>query len=106
MSHNLNSKYHVKELTNKLATAIYAVRRMREIGTYEAAKVAYFSLFHARAVYRILLLWGHTPDAQQVFLKQKEAIRVVCVVSYRTSCRELFREHNILTLPSAYILAC
>jgi len=38
------------------------------------------------------------------FLLQKRVIRVMAGVNSRTSCRQLFKELNILTLPSLYIL--
>lgn len=105
ISNNLSYKAHVDYTTKALSSAIYAVRRTMEVATYEAARTAYFSLFQSRATYGILL-WGHSPEAIRVFLKQKEVVRILSSVDHRTSCRTLFKRHGILTLPCLYILTC
>lgn len=105
IQNNLSFRQHVNELSGRLSSANYAIRRMMNIGTYQAAKTAYFSLFHSRATYGILI-WGHTPEAQKIFIKQKEAIRALSHKTTNVSCRGLFKTHGVLTLPSAYILAC
>ena len=53
-----------------------------------------------------LLLWGGIGGEQikKVFRIQKKAIRIMVGINSRTSCREIFKELNILTLPSLYIL--
>lgn len=102
---DLSFRQHVSKLSGKLSSANYAIRRMMNVGTYQAAKIAYFSLFHSRAIYGILI-WGHAPEARKIFLKQKEAIRALSNEKTNVSCRGLFKKHGILTLPSAYILAC
>ena len=41
---------------------------------------------------------------RKIFILQKRVIRVMAGVNSRTSCRQLFKELNILTLSSLYIL--
>jgi len=48
---------HVNYLQTKLSTAIYIVRQMKKIETYEATRAVYFAHFHSRATYGILV-WG------------------------------------------------
>ena len=53
-----------------------------------------------------LLFWGGIGCEQikRVFRIQKKAIRIMVGINSRTSCREIFKELNILTLPLLYIL--
>lgn len=96
---------HLKFLKNKLSTAIFTIRRIREVASREISKLTYYSNFHPVATYGILL-WGYGPGLQQVLLKQKEAIRAICGVPTTTSCRELFGQLGILTVTSVFILTC
>lgn len=95
---------HVDKLQRQLAASIYAIRRMRCIAGARTARMVYFSNFHSRLTYGILL-WGESPAAHRVFLQQKEAIRSIVGASQRTSCREIFVSLGILTLPSCFILS-
>lgn len=96
---------HVANLQPELAKSIYAIRRIRRIAGQDAARLAYFGAFHSRATYGILL-WGGSSHVKEIFLQQKKAIRAVVGVNSRTSCRQIFKSLEILTIMSCYILSC
>lgn len=96
---------HLSNLCRKLSTAIYTIRRIRQVVNEEAATVTYFAHFHSLATYGIML-WGASTDANNVFLKQKRAIRTIVKISHTESCREHFKKLRILTIPSVFILTC
>ena len=50
-----------------------------------------------------ILLWGSAADIETIFILQKRAIRAIYEMRPRESLRYLFKEINILTLPSLYI---
>lgn len=102
---NLSWNHHIDYLCRKLAPALYTIRRLKQTATYEAARTAYFSYFQSRASYGILL-WGCSTAAEAVFIMQKDAVRALSGVGRPISCRNLFKHHNILTLPSIFILSC
>jgi hypothetical protein len=52
-----------------------------------------------------LIFWGNLSHAGKVFKLQKRVIRVIMGCSYRESCRDLFKELNILPLKSQYVLS-
>lgn len=79
------------------------MRKLREEVPAEVIKTAYYGLFHSRMVYGIEL-WGGISEASIVFKLQKRAIRTMMKKRARVSCRPLFKELNILTLPSVFIL--
>ena len=50
-----------------------------------------------------IILGGKREGVKRIFRIQKRVIRLISGVSSRTSCRQLFKELNILTLASLYI---
>ena len=55
-----------------------------------------------------ILAWGATCESNmnRVLVVQKRAIRIIAGLGWRESCRDSFRELNLLTVPSVYILEC
>lgn len=102
---SLSWKEHILGVQSHLARAIYAIRRLRRVAGRDVARLAYYGTFHGRATYGILL-WGGSAWAKTTFLQQKKAVRAVMGVNNTTSCRELFKQLQILTLPSCFILSC
>jgi hypothetical protein len=52
-----------------------------------------------------LLFWGNSPDSIKIFRLQRRIIRIMAGYRYRYSCRKLFINLEILSLPSQYILS-
>lgn len=100
----LSWKPHVDQLCRKLASATYAVRRIRQVSSLDAAKVAYYALFDSHLRYGIAV-WGGTASTtlDRVLIQQKRAIRCLAGLQYHESCRESFKQLNILTVVSLYI---
>jgi hypothetical protein len=49
------------------------------------------------------MFWDNSSHAERVFKLQKRVIRLIKGCGYRDSCREHFRDMNILPLRSQYI---
>lgn len=96
---------HVQGLCGKLCRAIYSIRTLKSISTHQAAKLAYYANFHSLASYGIIV-WGMSSEADRVQILQKRALRTLCSLSSRVSCREYFKREKILTITSVYILSC
>ena len=67
-------------------------------------KIIYFPYFRSIMTYGVIF-WGNSTDRNNVFKRQKRAIRLITNSSNRTSCRGLFKELDILPLHSQYILS-
>jgi len=52
-----------------------------------------------------IIFWGNSPHSHGIFKMQKRVFRILMGIGYRESCRELFKEEKILTLPSQYIFS-
>ena len=64
----------------------------------------YFSYIHSIITY-VIILGGYSTINDKVFKLQKRAIRIFMNSHSWTSCRELFKELNILPLQSQHILS-
>lgn len=51
-----------------------------------------------------MILWGDSADAQQLFIMQKKCVRIIANIRIPNSCRPVFTNYKLLTLPSIYIL--
>lgn len=101
-ANNLIWQVHSNNLCAQLSKSIFAIRRIKTVINQEAAKAAYYALFHSKMIYA-LLIWGHTSHMQKVFILQKKAIRQIEGVCQDAHCTPLFKKHQILTLPSIYV---
>ena len=99
---NLNWKEHVNEICKKLDRYVYALYRLRQTVSLEAALAAYHGYVSSVLGYG-LVMWGGSVVRDRVFRIQKKCIRAVSNAGYLDSCRPLFKQLNILPLPCMYI---
>jgi hypothetical protein len=52
-----------------------------------------------------VIFWGNYPISKDIFKIQKRVIRIIANKPRRESCRHLFKQLKILTLPSQYIFS-
>lgn len=98
---------HIAYLECKLSSGIYVLRRLAPTNSQETRKLAYHALVESHIRYGIEE-WGvcsHS-NMRRIFRKQKKAVRIVAGVGYRESCRTLFPQLELLTVPALYMLAC
>ena len=93
---------HIDTILPKLSSACYAMMSIKPYLSQQILKVVYYSYFHSIMSYGIIF-WGHTTNTIRVFRLQKRILRIMTGCGRRDSCRKLFVELKILTLPSLYI---
>ncbi|CAH2211370.1 jg21981 [Pararge aegeria aegeria] len=93
---------HVNNLSNRLSSAAYAVKKIRHMTDVETARLVYFSYFHSIMSYGILL-WGNAADISTIFVLQKRAVRSIYKMGPRESLRDKFKDFKIMTVYSQYI---
>lgn len=98
----LTWRAHIDGISGGLSSALYAIRRIRDIADKHTALTVYHAFFHARMSYGIQL-WGESAHAIDVFVLQKRAVRAIELKDQRTSCRPLFIANSIMSLPCVYI---
>ena len=96
---SISWKEHISDLTSKLNKACYAIRTIKSLLSLNVLKTIYFSYFHSLMSYSIIF-WGNSHLSNNIFKIQKKIIRIMTNKSKRDSCRYLFNQMQILTLPS------
>ena len=61
-------------------------------------RIMYFACFHIHLRYGVTL-WGGDPESKKSFHLQKKAIRILSRVGKHVSCKNIFKDLNILPLP-------
>lgn len=102
VDNKLSWSIHISKLCGKLSRVIYALRTLYPLLEPDALLMVYHGCFSSIMSYGIEL-WGGSPHAFKAFLEQKRAVRVIKGLSPLSSCRGVFRDLNILTLPSLFI---
>jgi hypothetical protein len=98
----LSWKQHIEQVINKMCSACCAFRNIKHITPVDTRKVIYFANIHSNISYGIMF-WGSSYYANKVFILQKKMIRIVINTRPRVSCREAFKNMEIMTLYSQYI---
>lgn len=99
-------KEHVKAVCNKINKFVFAIKKVRLVTSHKTALLVYYAYVCSTLRYGIVL-WGNSSDVPKVFIAQKRCIRAIFGLKPLDSCRPVFRQHRILTLPCLYILeAC
>lgn len=101
----LNWKEHVDMLTRKISSMVYALRITSSQVHIEAALSVYHAYIASRLSYGIIF-WGNSVDVNRVFVIQKSCIRSIFKLRRRDTCRNVFKQYRILTLPGLYIYEC
>ena len=104
INNTLSWKEHIANVTSKLNRACYAIRAIKPCMTLDVLRMVYFSYFHSIMSYGIIF-WGNSHLSSNIFKIQKRVIRIITNKSKRDSCRQLYKQLQILTLPPQYILS-
>ena len=98
----LSWNVHSSELTTKLNKACYTIRAIKSYVSLKILISIYFSYFHLLLTYGIIF-WGSSHSTGDIFKIQKSVVRIITGNWRLVSCRPLFKQLKILTLPSQYI---
>ena len=101
----LNWKQQIGCICNRLATATFQIRKIKQLVDVSCALLLYYSVFQATINYSIML-WGHTSHSERIFILQKRAIRILAGADRLEHCRPLYKSLKILTVPCLYIYNC
>lgn len=96
---------HISQLCNKLSSSCFALRKLKPIVSFSTLIRVYHALFVSHMSYGIVY-WGSCSQLEDVFRKQKLAIRILFGLNSRESCRGVFRTYGLLTAPALFVLEC
>jgi len=101
---SLSGKAHIEKMMSKLNTACFVIRMIQAIMSPETLRMVYFAYIHSVMSYGIIC-WGNQPYSDNIFKIQKRVIRNITNSRMRDSCRELFKNLEILPLYSQCIFS-
>jgi hypothetical protein len=91
-------------MISKLSGVCYTIRSMVHINNINTIKSIYYSRFHSTIKYGIFF-GGNSSNSAKMFTLQKKTVRITIGAQPRTSCRSMFKQLEILSLPCKYILS-
>ena len=96
----LNFKYHLQTVKNKISRALFALRQVKNFLNQKALLSLYTATIHSHLTYGIQI-WGCANKAtlNEIFKKQKQAIRIVNNSNYNAHTEPLFKQCKVLPLP-------
>lgn len=95
-------KKHIEKICSKINRFVYPLWRLPKIANQATALKAYHGYVASNLRYGIIM-WGNSASLNKVFVTQKRCIRAICDVPPETSCKPLFKQLRLLTVPSLYI---
>jgi len=103
---NLNFKFHLSSLSNKLSRALYALRLAKNFLSSNSLIMLYFALFHCHLNYANLI-WSTADSSSinKIFKMQKNAIRIIHGANYNAHTEPIFKKLEILPLPDLITFA-
>jgi hypothetical protein len=102
INENMKWNNHIKYLSSKLNTSCYMISSLKNVTSPYVLRTMYFACFHAHLRYG-LTLWGGDPESIRIFRLKKKFLRIIGGTGRHASCRNLFKNLNILPLPCLYI---
>jgi hypothetical protein len=112
LDQDLSYRVHCDSLNKKLSSCPFMFVILRKsVNKMHILKSVYFAHVQSHLQFGIVC-WGNSILAASVFITQKKIIRALLGFRYKrsnlalSSCKNLFTQLQILTLPSLYILEC
>jgi hypothetical protein len=93
----------IEYIAKKINTSNYQMLILRDVTDLKTRIMIYYAYFFSIVQYGIEF-WGVASEADKIFIIQKRFLRIMTFSPWRTSCKPIFKELNILTIPCLYIL--
>lgn len=101
---NLSWDDHIRFLSKKLSSSLYALRRMKHFCNFKTLKMIYSSIFQSHILYGLSIYGGTSKKNLEIILGlQKKAIRIMLSLKFNDSVKNYFKELGILTIFDLYI---
>jgi hypothetical protein len=97
INENMKWNNHIKYLSSKLNTSYYMISFLKNVMSPYVIWTMYCACLHVHLRYG-LTPWGGDPERIKVFKLRKKVVRIIGKVGQHFSCRNLFKDLNILPL--------
>jgi hypothetical protein len=99
----LSWKQHTDQTATKLCSACYALRNLKHAVPQSTLRTIFYAHVHSILSYGTIF-WGRSPSVKKLFILQKNIVRIITNIGVRESCRETFKNMEIMTY-SQYIFS-
>lgn len=106
IDNHLDFSEHIDNLSRKLNSSIFILRRLAKFANTDVLLSAYFGSFYPQISYAVAIWGAETTKTKAIFRLQKRAIRLVFGMKKGDSCRGIFIVNNLLTFSCLYIFQC
>jgi hypothetical protein len=89
-------------ICTRVSRALYMLRTCKNFLSEKSLKILYYSMVHCHLVYGNQI-WGCANGSliTDLYRKQKAAVRIISSSTYRAHTEPIFKQLNILPLPSS-----
>jgi hypothetical protein len=95
---------HADQIAIKLCSACCALRNLKYIAPQSTLRTIYYTYIHSILSYGIIF-WERSSNVNKLFILQKRIDRIITNTGVRKSCREVFKNLEIMMLYSQYIFS-
>jgi hypothetical protein len=97
----LSWNQHTHHIATKLCSACYALRNLKYIVPQSTLRTIYYAYIHS-ILNCSVIFWGRSSNVKKLFILQKKIVRIITNTGVRESCREAFKNMEIM-MYSQYI---
>ena len=94
---HLNWSEHISNTCSKLQKCCYSLRFLKNHCSKHVLLRIYHANFHSLLRFNILN-WGTCASSSRILILQKRAIRIICGIRPRDSCKPFLKELKVLTV--------
>lgn len=99
---DINWKSQIEKICDKINRFVFVLKRLRYVTDHSTVLTAYHAYVASTLRYG-LIFWGNSVNVHKAFIAQKKCLRAIYGIPPYQTCKPLFKELNLLTLPSLYI---
>jgi hypothetical protein len=100
----LSWNQHIDVIATKLCSACYVLRNLKHIVPQTTLRTIYYAYIHSILSYGIIV-GGNSTIVNKLFIVQNKTVRILSNIGARESCREAFKNLEIMTLHSQYLFS-
>ena len=101
----LSWEEHINYVCSKLNQAYFALLQLKDNLNEVGLVNVYYALAYSHLSLNIFI-WGRSSYVSRVFILQKRIVRLLFNLDFRESCKTIFINKKLFTVPSIYIYKC
>jgi hypothetical protein len=100
----LSWNQHINHIATKLCSVCYASRNLKHVVPQSTLRTIYYAYIHCGLSYGIIF-WGRSSNVYKLFILQTNIVRILTNAGLRESCRDVFKNMEIMSLNFQYIFS-